>query len=113
VQRFADYYPSHISETEYLIALGSAFGSGNFVQTPPTPNGEHSINVTYRTLENSTTPRPKAADRGGPSWRSTFANVFKRGNSLWVVSATVPVEQETSGRADLFDRVAGTFKILE
>lgn len=113
VQRFADYFPGHISENEYLIALGTILGSGNFVQNQPTPNGDHSLNVTYRTLENSPAPRTKANDGAGPSWRSTFANVFKHGNSLWVVSATVPVEQETSGRADLFDRVAGTFKILE
>ncbi|MDT7725270.1 MAG: eukaryotic-like serine/threonine-protein kinase [Actinomycetota bacterium] len=113
VQRFADYFPGHISENEYLIALGAAFGPGNFIPFQPIPNGEHSLNVTYRTLENSATPRPRTNEGGGPSWRSTFANVFKRGNSLWVVSATVPVEQETSSRIDLFDRVAGTFKILE
>ncbi|HEV7979151.1 MAG TPA: serine/threonine-protein kinase [Amycolatopsis sp.] len=113
VQRFADYFPAHISEHEYLIALGTILGPSNFVQAPSTPNGEHSLNVTYRTLENSPGARAKTDDGAGPAWRSTFANVFKRGNSLWVVSATVPVEQETSGRADLFDRVAGTFKILE
>jgi serine/threonine protein kinase len=113
VQRFADYFPAHISEHEYLVALETILGSSNFVQAPSTPNGDHSINVTYRTLENRTGSRAKTDDGAGPAWRSTFANVFKRGNSLWVVSATVPVEQETSGRADLFDRVAGTFKILE
>ena len=35
------------------------------------------------------------------------------GTSLWVVSTTVPVEQESSSRAELFDRVAGTFKVIE
>jgi serine/threonine protein kinase len=114
VQRFADFYKAHQSESEYVPALEATFRSGDFtlVQQPaPAANG--GMNMTYRTLEGSPSGGLPAAEGTGPAWRTTFAHLFKLGNSLWVVTATVPVEQEGSGGTELFSRVAGTFKSLE
>jgi serine/threonine protein kinase len=114
VQRFGDYFPKHASEDDYLNVVGTSFGAGNFVQveTLPRPNG--GVRVQYRTLEQGA-PEPLPKLGAGPSqssWRTTFADVFRLGNSLWVVSVTVPVEQERTGRTEVFDRVVGTFKII-
>ena len=115
VQRFADYFPRHASEDEYLKIMGTSFGAGNFnpLESLPRPNGG-GLRVQYRTLEQAAPERPPKSDAGpGQSWRTTFADVFRLGNSLWVVSATVPVEQERTGKAEVFDRVVGTFKIID
>jgi len=113
VQRFADFYKTHPSESDYIPALEATFRSGDFtlVQQPKAAGG--GIDITYRTLEGSPSGGLPAAEGTGPAWRTTFAHLFKLGNSLWIVTATVPVEQEGSGGTELFGRVAGTFKILE
>ncbi len=41
----------------------------------------------------------------------TFANLLPLGGDLWVVAVTVPVDQEDTGRSELFDRIAKTFKV--
>jgi serine/threonine protein kinase len=114
VQRFGDYFPKHASEDDYLTIMGTSFGAGNFVQVEKLPRPNGGVRVQYRTLEQGAAePRPKSG--AGPSqssWRTTFADVFRLGNSLWVVSVTVPVEQERTGKIEVFDRVVGTFKII-
>jgi hypothetical protein len=41
----------------------------------------------------------------------TFANLLPLRGDLWVVAVTVPVNQEDTGRTELFDRIARTFKV--
>jgi serine/threonine protein kinase len=115
VQRFADFYKSHQTEGEYIPILETTFGAGNLINVgAPKPGAGTGLNVTYRTLEHGPSGAlPAAGDGSGPAWRTTFAHLFRLANSLWVVSATVPVEQERSGGTELFDRVAGTFKTID
>jgi serine/threonine protein kinase len=115
VQRYADFFLHHQTENEYVDLLDSTLGVGNFVFEPnPRPKSARGVNVTYRTLEHGVSlALPAAGDGSGQAWRTTFADMIRLGNSLWVVSATVPVEQERSGETELFDRVVGTFKTMD
>ncbi|MFD8499136.1 serine/threonine-protein kinase [Amycolatopsis sp. NPDC059657] len=110
VQRFVDYYPRYQQLDAFITWLR---------QTWPIPGpidrralSEHDLVLTFRTqepaggkfiVEREPSPdTPKAT-------RTTFAHVFRQNNSLWVVSVTVPVEQEQAGRAELFDKILKTF----
>jgi hypothetical protein len=64
---------------------------------------EPALELTYRTSE---------VVRGSDaiSNRVTFAKLSPTGIDLWVVSVTVPLQQEDSGRTKLFDKIAPAFR---
>lgn len=101
VERFA-HYASTVDA--YVQALHTYWAPGDFtlVRSEPLPGRDGRL-VIYRTAE-------RGADGERAINRSTIAEVFPSGTSLWVVSVTVPVEQERLGRSELFDRIVPTFR---
>jgi serine/threonine protein kinase len=108
VQRFSDYFMHHGSEDDYVNALKSTFGPDDVSQRRPLTGDRQGVQLIYQALERATPEADPAPTSANTLRRSTFANIFRLGNSLWVVSVTVPAEQEGGG-ADLFNRVAGSF----
>ncbi|WP_370946652.1 serine/threonine-protein kinase [Amycolatopsis sp. cg5] len=110
VQRFVDYYPRYQQLDAFLTWLGQAWPVSGKIDRRGT--GDHDIVITYRTQEAGgdrfLTEREPSPDRPKAT-RTTFAHVFRQNNSLWVVSVTVPVEQEQAGRTELFDKITQTF----
>jgi hypothetical protein len=104
VERFADYYTSG-NAGRYVDSLAAEWPPGDFVlvSSAPLSGGRDGIELTYRTLEHG----PAAG--GGALSRTTFAQAFRVGGSLWVVGVTVPTEQEDVGKPGLFDRIVPTF----
>ena len=115
VERLPGFYPEHTIEKDYLPDLSSAEPAVSFEQVDivgiaGTPGGhEPAQQLTYRTRTNADLLTP---DSSAPTQnRVTFANLLPQLYDLWVVSVTVPIEQEDSGRADLFDKIAPTFEL--
>ncbi|MGC7095724.1 serine/threonine-protein kinase [Amycolatopsis lurida] len=102
VERFANFFTSGKID-DYVAGLQIGWPSGAFRinEYTPTQGISEDLMLAYRTREDA----PTAGSMG----RSTFAHVFRRGNSLWSVRVTVPTEQEDSGRRELFDRIHPTF----
>jgi hypothetical protein len=111
VQRFADYFTRHTSEDDYVKALQSTFGLADFfvADRKPLTGGRQGVRLTYAALERATAVAHPAPSGASTAPRTTFADIFQLGNSLWVVSVTVAADQKGSG-AGLFDRIAGSFK---
>nr|WP_268815960.1 serine/threonine-protein kinase [Amycolatopsis alkalitolerans] len=106
VDHIAGFFPGHQIE-QYLKGLAASRGSGEYtpVGTPVRlTDGRDGYALTYRTF-----------DRGSGSQisRTTFAQVFRNGPSLWAVSVTVPTEQEDTARTELYERIVPTFSITE
>ncbi len=115
VERLPNFYPDHKIQA-YVTDLSSAEPAVSFEQVDlvgiaDTPVGnEPAQQLTYRTRTNADLLTPD--DPSAPTQnRVTFANLLPRLYDLWVVSVTVPIEQEDSGRADLFDKIAPTFEV--
>jgi hypothetical protein len=79
------------------------------VRPPPPWGGAPATTLTYRLAEGGTLPESD----GGGGTRVTFMNLTQAGTSLWLLSVTVPAEQENSGREDVFDRVAPTLSVSD
>jgi serine/threonine protein kinase len=115
VERLPGFYPDHVLE-DYLKELASAVPAVSFEQVDSVgirgaTGAEAAQQLTYRTRTNAELLTPD--DPSAPTQnRVTFANLLPQMYDLWVVSVTVPIEQEDSGRADLFDKIAPTFKLL-
>ncbi|MGX7827711.1 serine/threonine-protein kinase [Actinokineospora sp. 24-640] len=105
VERFPAFFPQHEIE-QYLRFLAARAPAYRLVGS--TPLGESGLRLTYRTVESvKDTP-------GGPVpdlTRVTFADVVPRGDDLWVVSLTVPTDQEDSARSGIFAEVAAGFTV--
>jgi serine/threonine protein kinase len=107
VQRFADYFARYPSTDAYSEWLPTNWPRNEYVpirrlgQAPV--GGENEAVVVYNTIEGH------QSASGAPLTRTTYAQVFGKGTSLWVVSVTVPVDQQGAGRTELFDQVAPTF----
>ncbi|UVS81869.1 serine/threonine-protein kinase [Actinokineospora sp. UTMC 2448] len=105
VERFPEYTAKHTIE-DYLSYLASRVPAYRPVGETPLDDG--GLRLTYRTVESF----PNAP--GGPApdlTRVTFADVHPRGADLWVVSLTVPIEQEDSARSGLFADVVAGFQV--
>jgi hypothetical protein len=115
VERLPGFYPDHVLD-DYLKELASAQPAVSFEQVYSVAirgatGAEGAQQLTYRTRTNAELLTPD--DPSAPTQnRVTFANLLPQMYDLWVVSVTVPIEQEDSGRADLFDKIAPTFKLL-
>ncbi|HEY0449894.1 serine/threonine-protein kinase [Actinophytocola sp.] len=113
LERFAGFYPDHSIE-DYVVGLANdqnvAYEQVNRLEIPGIGPGEPAQQVTYRTTaeaEKIAPDNPAARNLN----RVTFANLLPRGADLWVVAVTVPVDQEDTGRRELFDRIAPTFQV--
>ncbi|MGH3520671.1 MAG: protein kinase domain-containing protein [Haloechinothrix sp.] len=117
VERFAGFFESHDLDN-YLTAVESDWYAEDFVLVgrERLAGPDSGVVITYRTVEkvaNGSSPEEPASPSPGPSprtlSRTTFAQVLRIDSSLWVISVTVPTEQEGRGRTQLFDRIAPTF----
>ncbi|GLZ38586.1 serine/threonine-protein kinase [Actinokineospora sp. NBRC 105648] len=108
VERFPNFYPKYTAE-QYLRVLAGRTPSYRTVGTTPMDSGtpEPATQLTYRSIDTAGN-MPSGTNVN----RSSFANILPRGNDLWVVSVTVPVEQEDTGRRGLFARIAPEFRTL-
>ncbi|MQA61905.1 MAG: protein kinase [Actinophytocola sp.] len=122
VERFPDFYPDNDVDG-YLHAIGSFWPSGDFVLADREDvTDSDAVTVAYRTIETlaGDTTTPAASEASQPPsedasarvlGRTTFSRLMREDNSLWVVSVTVPTDEETRARTHLFDRIVGTFKL--
>lgn len=102
VDHIAGYSPGY-SLDQYLNGLSRITGFQPVGKGPlKQGNGVTGVTVTYRSLD---TGDGKALPR------TTFAEIFLSGDSLWAVSVTVPTAQESTARAALYDRMVRTFTI--
>jgi eukaryotic-like serine/threonine-protein kinase len=110
VERFTGYFPDHSPEN-YVDSLDdnphTTVTSPERSTTKGLDGGKAGEQLTYRT----TTEAADLAPGGRDLNRVTFANVLPLGDDLWVVSVTVPVDQEDTGRSALFDPIAKTFEV--
>jgi serine/threonine protein kinase len=116
VERIVGFYPGY-SIDEYVDYLRN---SGPDLLTPDvrdipglTANGqkppEAARELRYRTITSAGKLVP--GDQNAQDLnRSTFAHLLPYAGDLWVVSMTVPIEQEDSG-TELFDRIAKDFQV--
>ncbi|KDN18343.1 serine/threonine-protein kinase [Amycolatopsis rifamycinica] len=110
VERLEKYFAQYPDDGEYIAWLKQAYPANAFNLSEPSPSpGGKGTTLTYRLAEGGTLPE---SDRGGGT-RVTFMNLVQAGTSLWLLSVTVPAEQENSGRQDVFDRVAGTLSVSD
>jgi hypothetical protein len=87
--------------------LADSRGTGEFtpVTTEALGNGKDGIAKLYRTFDKGSSGSPAQVSR------STFAEIFRNGTSLWAVSVTVPTEQENTAKTELYQRIVPTFTI--
>ncbi len=110
VERLAAYFAKFPSDDEYIGWLKGSYPGNAFFLFPPSPlPGGKGTTLTYRLAEGGTLPESD----GGGGTRVTFMNLTQAGTSLWILSVTVPAEQENSGRQDVFDRVAPTLSVSD
>ncbi len=111
VERFHGYYPDR-SIDDYVSSLENdehqAYAPVERTRIAGIGPGEPAQQLVYRT---TTDAKKLAPDARGAINRVTFANLLPRRDDLWVVAVTVPVDQEDTGRSQLFDRMAPTFEV--
>ncbi|WP_104478148.1 serine/threonine-protein kinase [Actinokineospora auranticolor] len=112
VERFPNFYTKHTVE-QYLRVLSSRTPGYRVVGSTPLESGnipETAVQLTYRSVD--------FAEDGGPGSsgtdvnRTSIANILPMDRDLWVVSVTVPIELEDTGRRGLFARIAPEFRVL-
>lgn len=117
IERFPGFFDAH-DTTDYLTALEADWFSDDFVLVERSAlPGDDGVMISYRTVERLTHGEPQEPRTVTPTTgpaprtvsRTTFAHVKRISSSLWVVSVTVPTEQEGRGRTQLFDRIVPTF----
>ncbi|MFI7679629.1 serine/threonine-protein kinase [Actinophytocola sp. NPDC049390] len=114
VERIVGFYPDHVipeyvdhlvdSAPDILIEPVDMQEIPGLGRSPEMAQALH-----YRTITSAKDLAP--GDQNAQDLnRSTFAHLLPYAGDLWVVSMTVPVEQEDSGR-ELFDRIARDFQV--
>ncbi|MEU4251892.1 protein kinase [Amycolatopsis sp. NPDC026612] len=110
VERLVKYFGQFRSDDEYITWLKGSYPGNSFFLFPPSPLPDgKGTTLTYRLAEGGNLPE----SNGGGGTRVTFMNLIQAGTSLWILSVTVPAEQESSGRQDVFDRVAKTLSVSD
>ncbi|MGW3999330.1 serine/threonine-protein kinase [Amycolatopsis sp. NPDC004772] len=110
VERLVKYFAQFPDDNEYIGYLKTSYPGNAFFLFPPSPLPDgKGTTLTYRLAEGGTLPESD----GGGGTRVTFMNLVQAGTSLWILSVTVPAEQENSGRQDVFDRVAPTLSVSD
>ena len=104
VERFAEF--DHLDTGDYTEAMRERW-EPDFTLTDNVPlnDGRDGVELTYNTVESG-----ESTDGGRPLGRTTFAQVFRSGEALWVTSVTVPTDQESSARVKLFEKITPTFQ---
>ncbi|MFL6145802.1 MAG: serine/threonine-protein kinase [Labedaea sp.] len=105
VQRFPVFYPTYrIGDYVNLLADSSSRFEEVYrtAATPPERGPEPALELTYRTTD---------VVGNASSRRITFSQLIPAGIDLWLVSVTVPIEQEDTGRTKLFNKIAPGFKV--
>jgi eukaryotic-like serine/threonine-protein kinase len=116
IERFPGFYPGN-GIKDYLSALSdqpnvinedvAIVDTDNLTDQPAPEPAKH---VTFRTTDHANVLAP-GDPRARNQNRVTFANLYPTGDDLWVVGVTVPVDQEDTGRRQLFNRLVPTFKL--
>ena len=110
LERLAKYFDQFDSYEDYLGWLrGSYQGSELELFAPSKSADGKSATVTYRLAEGGAA----AKGDGSGGTRVTFVKLVQAGLSLWILSVTVPAEQESAGQVDVFDRVAPTLQVSD
>ncbi|OLR91118.1 serine/threonine-protein kinase [Actinokineospora bangkokensis] len=106
VERFPQFFPTGTA-AGYVQLLSAQEPQFQLVSGPTEAAGV--FDLAFRTVESG----PAAGGQPEPSrTRSTFAQVSPIGGDLWVITATVPIEQEDLGKQGLFDRAAPGFSVV-
>ncbi|HEY3710363.1 MAG TPA: serine/threonine-protein kinase [Amycolatopsis sp.] len=102
LERFPGYFASH-EINEYVKNLPLTYGPDSFsIAKEPTATAD-GLELTYRNVEHATPSRQEPT----PVTRATFAKLRQDGNNLWVLSLTVPSEQEDTA-SDTYNQIAPT-----
>lgn len=115
IERFAAYYPDN-SIKDYLADLGDLPNVVyEDIATVATKNiaadaTEQALQLIYRTTDHANVLAP-GDPRARNQNRVTFANAYPVASDLWVVGVTVPVDQEDTGRRELYEGLVPTFKV--
>ncbi|MFD2490322.1 serine/threonine-protein kinase [Amycolatopsis jiangsuensis] len=102
LERFENFTSKH-STSDYLASLNPSPGKNpeTFSIAQPATGTADGITLTYRTAESTEVQGEPHRSSGGSATRATFALLKEADSDLWVLSLTVPVEQE--------DTAGGTF----
>ncbi|GAA4620224.1 serine/threonine-protein kinase [Saccharopolyspora hordei] len=87
VQRYGRYFGSGRDLDDYVAALPTVVGAGNQVQLESRTDTGDGLRLVY-----TTTLNPVVGVVGQPEQRSTAAQLVQRGDDLWVVRVTGPVD---------------------
>lgn len=112
VRQFGEYFPQHNID-DYLRTLRRRWNSKNFVAVDRSspPSGDAERTVTYRTVQHAAKSESDDSDsHTDTANRTTIARLLHKDNSLWVIDVTVPTDEETVARSELFNRIVPTFK---
>jgi hypothetical protein len=110
VERFPSFYPNHTISAYLTVLKGQSPRFDEVARAPavlPAGHGsgpEPPVELTYETTDTA-----KGSDTR--SNRVTFTQLIPAGIDLWVVSVTVPIDQEDTGRAKLFDKITAGFRV--
>lgn len=113
VERLPNFYPRRdirnyeqalTSGWQGLLTIASTqqiSGQGNDFDNP--------TEINYNTADSG-------GETGNEAWlhsarRTTFADLLPRGDDLWVLSVTVPTDQQDAGQRNLFDKIKGTLSV--
>nr|WP_284748024.1 serine/threonine-protein kinase [Amycolatopsis sp. RTGN1] len=111
LERLAKYFDQTDGYDDYTAWLRQSYPVNAIeffpVEAPPDGKG---ATLGYRLGEGGTLPQGDGSSGGT---RVTFVKMVQAGTSLWVLSVTVPVEQESAGQNDVFDRVAPTLQVSD
>ncbi len=110
LERLAKYFDQTEGYDDYIGWLRQSYPGNSFELFPPSnsPDGK-GVTLTYRLAEGGALPKQD----GSGGTRVTFVKMVQAGTSLWILSVTVPAEQETAGQRDVFERVAGTLQVTD
>ncbi|VVJ24449.1 Serine/threonine protein kinase [Amycolatopsis camponoti] len=110
LERLGKYFDQTDSYDDYITWLQQSYPDNAFELSETSTAPDHkSATLGYRLGEAGTLPQ----NEGTGGTRVTFMKMVEAGTSLWLLSVTVPVEQESAGREDVFDRVAPTLKVSD
>ncbi|MBB5155066.1 serine/threonine-protein kinase [Saccharopolyspora phatthalungensis] len=103
VQRYGGFFGSGKEISDYVNAL------------PKIAAGEVTVQASFadgdgqQRMEYTTTEKPLLGSLGGQRRRSTAAELIRRGNDLWIVRVTVPIDQAASGEG-ILNQIKGTLE---
>ncbi|WUV60409.1 serine/threonine protein kinase [Amycolatopsis sp. NBC_01480] len=103
LERFPGYFASH-EINDYVKNLSLTYGPDSFTIAKEPTGTPAGTELTYRNVEHAT---PSRQQEPTPVTRATFAALRQDGDNLWVLSLTVPAEQEDTA-ITTFQQIAPT-----